>query len=148
MKLTDVKPIGLGEYRVVLEGFIVHFIFEVGSREQTVFKKLHEEDVLFEGRHRGVPLGGQYSASLHRAHIPGGQNHLHIFAKQNQLAALNKDGTAHDASHGIRLPNRVVAGILSNFPEFTIPPDGFIESAGPALDARYADILTEGAHEQ
>jgi hypothetical protein len=148
MKLNDLKQLELGGYRVVLDGFTVHFVFEVGSMEQTVLKKFHDEDVLFEGHHRGTPLGGQYSAALHRAHIQSGQAHLHIFAKRNQLAALNMDGTAHDASHGVRLPNRVVAAIQSKFPQFTIPPDGFIESAEPEIEARYAALLKEHVDER
>ena len=148
MKLSDLTQLGLGEYRVVFDGFTVHFVFEVGSMKQTVFKKFHDEDVLFEGHHRGTPLGGQYSAVLHRAHIHSGQDHLHIFAKQNQLAALNRDGTAHDASHGVRLPNRVVTAILSTFPQFTIPPDGFIESAEPEISAAYTALLMEHVDER
>lgn len=145
MKVSDMNSLQLGEYRVVLGGTVVHFIFEIGSMEQTIFKKLHDEDVLFEARHRGTPLGGQYSAILHRAHIEPGQDHLHILVKRHQLAALNKDGTAHDSSHGIRLPNRVVTAIRAKFPKFTIPPDGYIERAEPEADARYASLLMEVA---
>ena len=99
-----------------------------------MFKKWHEEQVLFEARHVGRPLVGQYSAVLHKAHGTAGQDHLHVFARRNQLFALNVDGTAHDASHGAVIPRRVAQAIQAKFPQFQIPPDGVIEAVDHEVD--------------
>lgn len=85
--------------------------------------------MLTEAQRKGLPIGGQYSAQLHKAHTPGGKQHLHVYAKNNQLFALNMDGSAHDASHGTKIPNKVAKGIQNKFPEFTLPPNNVIESA-------------------
>ena len=84
---------------------------------------------LTETKHKGMPLDGQYSAQLHSAHSTVGQQHIHVYAKYNQLFSLNKDGTAHDASHQTQIPNKVANAIKSKFPDFTLPPNNFIESA-------------------
>ena len=146
MRLTEIKPLGLGEYRIELEGTTVHFLFEVGSLEQTLFKRWHEEQVLFEAQPVGKPLVGTYSAILHKGHGAGGQDHLHVFAKRNQLFALNKDGTAHDASHGARIPNRVAQAIRSKFPQFKIPDTGVIEGVmDEELYEFYTALFEEGS---
>lgn len=88
-----------------------------------------ESGVLEEAKHCGTPLGGQYSAQLHKAHTSDGQCHLHVYAKNNQLFALNVDGSAHDQSHGARIPNKVASAITRQFPQFTLPNDNLIESA-------------------
>jgi hypothetical protein len=106
---------------------VVHFIFETGSGDETAFEALH----------KGAPLIGKYSAILHKAHVPGGQDHLHVFARQNQLFALNRDGSAHDRNHGIQIPNRVADAIRNAYPEFTLPPDSFIEAAPSLVDEAY-----------
>lgn len=127
IKLIDIKSSRLGEYCEVIEGVTVHFIFDAES----------EASALFEARHKGEPLGGQYSAVLHKAHIAGGQDHLHIYAKQNRLFALNKDGTAHDRSHGAHIPNRVADAIRTKYPDFVLPPNHFIEAAPSGIEASY-----------
>jgi hypothetical protein len=124
-------PPGLGEYQVVIEGFTVHFVFDAGSSEAA----------LFEARHRGTPLGGQYSALLHKPHIPGGKTHLHVYAKQNQLFAINQDGTAHDRSHGARIPNRVADAIRKQYPQFALPVSTIIEAAPEPIEGAYQLLL-------
>lgn len=129
IKLVEICPrrIEFGEYCLELAGVTVHFLFEERSTTQ----------MFFEARHRGKPLGGQYSAQFHKAHIPSTQDHLHLYVKQNQLAALNRDGTAHDRSHGVQLPNRLVAAIQAEFPDFVIPANGLIESAPQEVQRDY-----------
>jgi hypothetical protein len=121
----------LGEYQVVIQGCTVNFIFDTGS----------EIAALFEARHKGNPLVGQYSAQLHKPHITGGQEHLHVYARQNQLFAINKDGTAHDRSHRAQIPNRVADAIRADYPDFKLPPDGVIEAAPVEINRRYQQFL-------
>ena len=90
----------------------------------------------------GFPLGGQYSAQLHNAHSEVGQKHLHVYAKNNQIFSMNIDGTAHDKSHRTRIPNKVANAINKYFPDFTLPPDNFIESASEEIKKLFSkDIL-------
>jgi hypothetical protein len=101
-----------------VDHYQVHILFECISGE-----------VLTEAKHRGLPLGGEYSAQLHKAHSPVGQDHIHVYAKNNQLFALNSDGSAHDASHGTHIPKRVAKAIEGKFPQIMLPANLYIESA-------------------
>jgi hypothetical protein len=105
------------------------FSFAVDQYEVHILFEATTENVITEARHKGVPLGGRYSVQLHKAHSPVGQEHIHVYARNNQLFALNKDGSAHDSSHQTRIPNKVANAIQSAFPQFTLPPGNFIESA-------------------
>lgn len=87
-----------------------------------------EGRVLRKAMHRGRPLGGKYSAQRHQAHTAEGKTHLHVYARNNQLFAINVDGSAHDTSHGIRIPNKVADAIRRKFPEFRVPADNLIKS--------------------
>jgi len=89
--------------------------------------------LLTEAHHRGTPLGGQYSAQKHPPHTVTGQFHLHVYAHRNQIFAINKDGTAHDASHQVRIPNVVATALRQAFPSWQIPADNVIESCNPSL---------------
>jgi hypothetical protein len=57
-----------------------------------------EARLLGEAKQRGTLLGGKYS---------------------------NKDGTAHDRSHQVQIPNKVADAIRAKFPDFVIPPNDF-----------------------
>ena len=105
------------------------FTFEVDNHVVHILFVPAEKGVLEEAMHHGIPLGGQYSAQLHNPHSAVGQHHLHIYAKNNKLFAMNIDGSAHDNSHGRRVPNRVAAAIAQQFPQFKLPKDNLIENA-------------------
>lgn len=94
---------------------------------------------LLEAEHRGTPIGGPYSVKYHTAHTTPGQNHIQVYYKRNRLLSLNADGTAHDRSHGIRIPNKVVKGIQKFFPDIQIPPNNIIEAA--TLEDRAAVLV-------
>lgn len=100
--------------------------------------------VFDEAQHKGHPLGGKYSAQLHPPHGGQGQQHIHVYARNNQLFALNIDGTAHDKSHGVQIPNKVAAAIRQHFPSFTIPANNLIEYANDDAEiAAIASLLQE-----
>lgn len=105
------------------------FTFLVGQYSVHILYAPNEPGNLQEARLKGAPLGGKYSAQLHRAHASEGQVHLHVYARNNQLFSINIDGTAHDQSHGAKIPNRVAKAIADNFPDFRLPPSRIIENA-------------------
>jgi outer membrane protein assembly factor BamA len=80
----------------------------------------------------------------HTAHTTPGQNHIAVYYKQNRLFSLNTDGTAHDRSHGIRIPNKVVKGIQQRFPDIQIPPNNIIEAATLEQEA---EVLAESHYQ-
>lgn len=111
-------------FSFTIEEYHVHMLFEGVA-----------DSVLTEAKHKGLPIGGKYSAQLHSAHSAVGQQHVHVYAKNNQLFALNKDGSAHDASRKIQIPNKVAKAIQGKFPWFTLPPDNLIETAPDSVSA-------------
>ncbi len=112
------------QYQFEVDDYIVHLYFETtGPILQC----------LDEAKHRGnIELGGQYSANKHSGHIPDGKIHLHLYAGQKQIAAINNDGTGHDGYTGTKLPNKVANAIRKIFPEFSIPLGNIIESVPKA----------------
>ncbi|WP_319403213.1 hypothetical protein [uncultured Anaeromusa sp.] len=95
-------------------------IIFVGSKE--------DEKVLLEAMLPGQPIGGVYSVKKHSPHTPKNQTHLHVFKKNNQIFAINYDGSAHDKSHGVEIPREVAAGLRRCFPNVVIPANNIIES--------------------
>lgn len=116
-----------------VEDYLIHVLFESST-----------DSLITEAKHKGMPLGGQYSAQLHGVHSPVGQQHIHVYAKNNQLFSLNKDGSAHDASHQTQIPNKVAKAIQNNFPGFTLPPNNIIESAPLAVSVIFRTQLLLG----
>lgn len=115
---------------VQVEEYTVHIYFEDTGNG----------GFITEAQHRGVPLAGPYSVIKHKPHIDGGQYHLHLYHKQNQLFAINKDGTAHDKSHGYQIPNKVADALRKQFPDFVLPRHNIIESVND-LTAVEIEIL-------
>lgn len=89
-----------------------------------------------EAKQKGTPLRGIYSTIHHKVPSPG-KEHIHVYAKNYHLFALNIDGTAHDNSHGIQIPNKVADAIRTNFPSFILPSNNLIESAPLAIFTSY-----------
>jgi hypothetical protein len=130
--LAESKP-SYEWFSFAIEEYHVHILFESAPG-----------CMLTEAKHKGIPLGGQYSAKLHKAHSPAGQEHLHVYAKNNYLFALNKDGTAHDASHKVQIPSKVAKAIHDKFPSVTLPPNHFIENAPTSVSAAVGQQLLLG----
>lgn len=114
------------------------FIFEIDEYIINFFIKSDDESatILNEGRQRGSSLGGQYSAAHHTVPEPG-KEHIHVFAKGRAIFALNIDGTAHDNSHGVKIPNKVADAIRTHFQKFILPPNNLIESAPSNIQIKY-----------
>ena len=56
---------------------------------------------------------------------PGNQKHMHIYVKQNELFAINADGTAHDGYHNVKIPDDIVPFMQSK--GIAVPPNNIIE---------------------
>jgi hypothetical protein len=107
----------------------------------TILYSTQSSRMLNEAKTKGLPVGGPYSIQFHSAHSPVGMSHLHAYERNNQLFALNLDGTAHDKSHGTRIPNRVASAISHYFPDFQLPQDNIIESAPIAIEVIAKSLL-------
>lgn len=53
--------------------------------------------------------------------------HIHLHCKGKEVLAMKFDGSSHDGSAGLRLPNKVVDYIEKNLPRINIPKDGIVE---------------------
>ena len=69
-----------------------------------------------------VALGKGRMMFFHRAHAPGGQDHVHFVVKGAKVFAINKDGSAHDRSHGVEMQRWAVDGLNAHHSGFTVPP--------------------------
>ena len=120
----------------------MYYGFDVGKYRITLYPVDDvERDTIEEAIHRGEPLWGPYSVVRNTPHSAGGQHHLHIYMKKKKLFAINKDGTAHDQSHGCSIPSRVAKALRSKFPDYRIPADNYIEG----VDKTFAEIIVEVA---
>ncbi|PJZ28320.1 hypothetical protein [Leptospira kmetyi] len=102
--------------------------------------------LLQEANSRGdKTLGGGYSATKHKPHTSKGEYHLHIYSGNNQIGAINKSGTTHDAFHGSQIPKSLIPKLKRAFPGFEIPANGLLESAfklNPNLES-YSEKIDE-----
>ena len=117
----------------------------------TVIIFYHADDSIFvnEAKSRGNYLIGNYSYLKHPPHTIPGDYHLHVYDGNNQIFAINKNGTAHDGYHGVRIPNKVYFTLKSKFPNWNFPADKVIESFNYTYffktisDLNYREILNE-----
>jgi hypothetical protein len=105
---------------------------EAGQFAIFIYEDTDEDSLLLlnEAKHRGIPLGGPYSVEKHSPHTPKNDYHLHLYHKNNQILAINRDGTAHDRSHGCIIPMVAADALRKMFLEYSIPETNLIESAG------------------
>ena len=103
-----------------------------------------EATVIQEGRI--INIGKGLSARFDRNNFSKPYNpdkdHLHIFAKDNELFAINRDGTAHDGYHGVSIPSKVQDFIRSKDPDFKLPTNGILESMNLYDSDLHAEILS------
>jgi hypothetical protein len=125
------------EYLAESEGSTrtVFYHFEIEDRVAEVVIRL-----LLNEAKPYVDLGHGRAILHHKAHIPSTQDHLHFRVQGTNIAAINKDGSAHDKSHGLTLQKWATDGAKKHYPDFHIPKDGLIES----IFSSGAALLTEG----
>lgn len=117
---------------------MTEFVFEIADLTVHVYcDGVDAVLVLDEAQHRGIHLGGPYSAIYHKAHTSPGEDHIQVYMKNNKLFALNIGGTAHDRSHDFRIPNRAAKGIQRHFPNVQLPKDNVIECMTPFDELRW-----------
>lgn len=120
------------------------FTFTVDNYDIHILFSKSDGGLLVEGKSKFLSLGGQYSAQLHKAHSNPGQDHIHVYARNDQLFSMNQDGSAHDRSHGIQIPNKVASAITQMLPGFSLPPNNFIESAPDEIINKFGKQLLFG----
>jgi hypothetical protein len=101
------------------------------------------ESLLNEGT-KTHNLGKGRAIKYHTAHVPGGQDHVHFLVKGHKVTALNRDGSAHDQSHGHQLLRWQIDGLQKHYTSFVIPKDGLIEQL---LGLRDSVLLSESAED-
>ncbi len=117
----------------------------------TVVIFYHKSDSMFvnESKQRGNHLIGNYSYLKHPPHTTPGEYHLHVYDGNNQIFAINKNGTAHDGYHGVRIPNKVYNALKQIYIDWTFPENKIIESfnytyfLNDISELNYREILNE-----
>jgi hypothetical protein len=105
----------------------VHLYFYDAPNKPDFFAS--ESKLLQESKKQN--LGNGYSITFDRNNYSledRSKDHLHFFLNGKKLGAINRDGTAHDRSHGVRIPNHVADFIKTSYPDFQIPSNNIIES--------------------
>ncbi|SEI56338.1 hypothetical protein SAMN05518849_10188 [Sphingobium sp. AP50] len=98
-------------------------------------------NMLTEDR-KQVDLGQGRMIYFHTAHVTPGQDHLHFYQNGAKLYAINRDGSAHDASHGKKMARWAQDGVKDNYPGFTLPKSKLIETL---LDHEGSSLLMESS---
>jgi hypothetical protein len=119
MKINEITGMPAGPFHL---GYICHHYRADDADAAAIVG-----DFLVEGGHQ-KEFGQGRRVVLHRTHIPDGQDHLHFYLKKKHLYSLNRNGTAHDASHGEQLHRWAMDAIKTDYSGFTIPGKGIIES--------------------
>jgi hypothetical protein len=82
---------------------------------------------------------GKYRVRKDKPHSDKGEYHIHVYEGANEILAVNKSGTAHDQSHGKRIPNRVYDYLKEKYPTWKWPMDQiipFLLASGRTHDLR------------
>lgn len=108
-----------------------------------------KSELLLEAKHKGVPLIGTYSVIKHQPHNPTGHYHLHVYDGNNQIFAINRNGTAHDGFHGVKIPSKVYDELKKRYKDWLLPVNKIIESVYYTFllenisDLKYSELLSE-----
>ena len=126
-------------YEFLLEKDIRIIIIETDNFVIDIYFKTEDTrtKTFLEAKYKGNPIGGIYSIAKHSPHTPSNKTHYHVYAKNNEIFAINIDGTAHDNSHGITIPNEVFNGIKKHYPLINIPKNKYIEMQLSEIDNLY-----------
>ena len=76
-----------------------------------------------------IQLGGKYWGRLDEPHVPGDQEHLHLYAKGKgqPLMAVNVDGSLRHKGSMDRIPNKAAKAMRQHLKHFTIPDNNIPE---------------------
>lgn len=102
-----------------------------------------------EAKSKGLPLIGNFSYLKHPPHGFKGDYHLHVYNGNNEIFAINRNGSAHDGYHGVRIPNKVFAALISRFGDWKFPPNQIIEGLHytyilpPVSLMSYREVISE-----
>ena len=102
--------------------YILHHFVKADADAQDFVRRY-----LVEGG-RTFDLGQGRAVMFHRGHVPNSQDHLHFLLNGQKLYALNRNGTAHDASHGLQMHRWAMDAVRNRYPDFKLPSRGLIES--------------------
>ncbi|MBW8034741.1 MAG: hypothetical protein FVQ79_03565 [Planctomycetes bacterium] len=80
----------------------------------------------YAGKHQELPKG--YSLRYDVARLQNCQDHIHIFRRNNQIGAVNIDGSRHDNSN-FQIPKTVANFVQQNYSDFVIPNGRLVEAS-------------------
>ena len=89
--------------------------------------------LLQEGRWE--ELSSRFKVRFDRAHYPGGKDHFHVakINSQEDVFAINADGTGSHGSTGRVIPNEVATLLVNRYgSKIRIPPGNLIEDLSAA----------------
>lgn len=86
------------QVQIMMGDTIYHVIFCSDEIDDSVFHSLNEG--------KKIDIGSGYYCHKHAAHSVVGKKHVELYYKNNKLCAVNYDGTGHDGSSGMRIPNK------------------------------------------
>ena len=99
---------------------------------EAIFCEIQEQNPILERLFMPIPGIQRYGYRIdipYGEKRPGNQKHMHIYIKQNELFALNVDGTSHDGYHNVKIPDTLIPFLKKK--GFTIPPNNIIEIINP-----------------
>ena len=87
---SRVKSITIFDSRSTLEPCMTELVFEVDDLIVHFFcDDVDAVLALDEAQHRGIHLGGPYSAIYHKAHTNPGEDHIQVYMKNNQTTSCS-----------------------------------------------------------
>lgn len=139
----EIKSLSGIDWRCVTLEFdemYLHIYFTKSKEKPDLFTsdyKILEESKL---QNWGKGINGRFDRSNYGLNNPN-KDHLHVYKKNNQLFAINRDGSAHDDSHKYQIPNKIANRIRKDYADFNLPDDNFIESIEINNTEANAEIL-------
>jgi len=104
----------------------------IGEYTVHLYSNGHGLPALMEGLTTNISKG--YSIRKDPPHGGQGQTHFHVIRRDNELMAVNMDGTGHDGSSGYTLPGVVANWLQKNVDGINIRQDRVIEMITARLD--------------
>lgn len=117
-----------------VDSYVVHVSFRTHDAENRA---------LVENR-KFLGKTGQFTVMLDSPHVSSGKQHLHLFARGNELLAVNVDGSSHDGSRGQQIPNKVADFLIKKLPWIQLPPGNLIEWVDATLQGELTLQVLKG----